>query len=109
VNALETVIADFLTRKLGGAGTVTHCTLSSEDLNLTLNLQGEADPVTLSIHVLTWSVHEGHFILHCRTLHCSLAWLQTLGQNWLRDHDQKVQWPDHIKFIPLKLKLRQAS
>jgi hypothetical protein len=109
VNALEVVIADFITRKLGGAGNVTQCELGQEDFEITLQLEGQPDPVTLNVKGITWSVQETTFILHCQTVHCSLPWLETLIQNWLRDHQQQVRWPDHIKFIPLKLKLRKAA
>jgi len=46
VNALESLIAEAATRRLGGAGKVTALTLGAEDVAVTVELDGQPAPVS---------------------------------------------------------------
>ncbi len=109
MNALETLIAEAATRRLGGAGRVTDLRLGVEDVDATVELDGQPAPVTFHADGLRWSVEGTDFRLRFATARCSLPWLHALLQAWAEKADRTVTFRDDLKFLPLKLRLRRAG
>ena len=109
MNALETLIAEAVTRRLGGAGRVTALTLGTEDADITLELDGQPAPVNFRAEGLRWSVQGGDFRLTFAAARCSLPWLHALVQAWAEKTGRTVTFPDELRFLPLKLRLRRAD
>jgi hypothetical protein len=109
VNALEVLIAEAATRRLGGAGKVTALTLGAEDVAVTVELDGQPAPVSFRAEGLRWSVVGADFRVTFTAAHCSLPWLHTLLQAWADKSGRTVTFRDDLKFLPLKLRLRRAD
>ena len=109
MNALETLIAEAATRRLGGAGRVTALTLGDEDVDVTVELDGQPAPVSFRAEGLRWSVQGGDFRLSFAAARCSLPWLHALLQAWAEKIGRTVTFRDGLKFLPLKLRLRRAD
>ena len=109
MNALETLIAEAVTRRLSGAGRITALTLGTEDADITVELNGQPAPVNFRAEGLRWSVVGADFRVTFTAAHCSLPWLHTLLQAWAEKSARTVTFRDDLKFLPLKLRLRRAD
>ena len=109
MNALESLIAEAATRRLGGAGKVTALTLGAEDVAVTVELDGQPAPVSFRAEGLRWSVQGDDFRLTFVAARCSLPWLHALLQVWAEKTGRTVTFRDELKFLPLKLRLRRAD
>ena len=109
MNALEAVIADAVTRRLGAAGRVVDLALGTEDVRVTLELAGQPEPVTFTADGLRWSVDGADFRVDYASARCSLAWVDTLLQLWGERRGRRIALRDELKFLPLKLRLRRAD
>jgi hypothetical protein len=109
VNALETLIAEAVTRRLSGAGRITALTLGAEDADITVELNGQPAPVNFRAEGLRWSVQGDDFRLTFVAARCSLPWLHALLQAWAEKTGRTVTFRDELKFLPLKLRLRRAD
>ncbi len=109
MNPLEATIADFITKKLGNAGQVQTCRLEPESLELLLELKGQVNAVSITVTGLSWSLANETFTLHCTKFQSNLPWLEILAEKWLTARDYQMSWPDQLKFLPLKLKLRHRT
>jgi hypothetical protein len=72
VNALESLLAEAATRRLGGAGKVTALTLGAEDVAVTVELDGQPAPVSFQAEGLRWSVVGADFRVTFTAARCSL-------------------------------------
>lgn len=109
MTALDTAIADAVTRRLGAAGRVTELTLGTEDVRVTLELTGQPEPVTFTADGLRWSVEGADFRVEYATARCSLPWVDALLQAWGGQRGRRITLRDELKFLPLKLRLRRAD
>ena len=109
MNALEVLIAEAATRRLGGAGRVTELRLGVEDVEIAVELDGQPTPVNFQADGLRWSVEGTDFRLTFTAARCSLPWLHALLQAWAAKADRTVTFRDDLKFLPLKLRLRRAD
>lgn len=109
MNALETVIADAATRRLGAAGRVVDLALGTEDVRVTLELAGQPEPVTFAADGLRWSVEGADFRVDYATARCSLPWIDALLQLWGERRGRRIVLRDELKLLPLKLRLRRAD
>jgi len=109
MNALDTAIADAVTRRLGAAGRVTDLALGTEDVRVTLELAGQPEPVTFMADGLRWSVDGADFRVDYAAARCSLPWVDALLQAWGERRGRHIALRDELKFLPLKLRLRRAD
>ncbi len=109
MNALEALIAAAATRRLGGAGRVPALRLGVEDVDVTVELDGQPAPVNFHADGLRWSVDGADFRVRFAAARCSLPWLHALLQAWAEKSGRTVTFRDDLKFLPLKLRLRRAD
>ena len=109
MNALETLIAEAATRRLAGAGRVTDLRLGVEDVDITVELDGQPAPVRFHADGLRWSVDGADFRLSFAAARCSLPWLHALLQAWAEKTGRTATFRDDLRFLPLKLRLRRAD
>ena len=103
MNPAEKALAMLLTERLGPAGKVRHLTLGQGTIEVTLDLAGQSEAVTLRASGLSWESKDNQLILRWQVLESSLSWLQHLLNEISNRMHHQVTLTDSLKWVPLKL------
>jgi hypothetical protein len=103
MNPAEKALATLLTERLGPAGKVRQLTLGQGTIEVTLDLAGQSEAVTLRANGLSWESKDNQLILRWQVLESSLAWLQHLLHEVSNRMQRQVTFADSLKWVPLKL------
>ena len=103
MNPAEKGLANILTERLGPAGKVCHLTLGQGVIEVTLDLAGQPEAVTLRASGLSWESKANQLTLRWRVLESSLPWLQHLLNEVSHRMHHHVTFADSLKWVPIKL------
>lgn len=109
MNALEAEIAKFFSKRFADVGEVSSLELTGAEIRATLQLHGQAEPVSLHVTGLRWSSDGATFTLRFDAATCSLPWLDALLQHWRKRTDSTISLKEDLRLLPLKLKWPRAA
>lgn len=103
MNPAEKALAKILNERLGPAGNVRQLTLGRGSIEVTLELTGQLEAVTLRASGLSWESKDNQLTLRWEILESSLPWLQHFLQELSQRMHHQATLADSLKWVPLKL------
>ena len=98
-------ILSAINQRFGNIGTATALSFSGGNVSLTLELNGEAEPITLEVRELAWNTSDGKMNLHFSDLLATKPWVQEIFRLVAEKTNRVISFPDSLKLMPLKMML----